>query len=72
MSRGLNATFRNAIDNNSFRLATLIHFYFGAGEDLYYTDYGSDLVDLSDGDTYLKVRLSGGHIRHTRSWCSKV
>ncbi len=44
MSRGLSTTWTNALDDNQFRLATLITIDFGGGSSFNLTDYGVNLT----------------------------
>lgn len=44
MSRGLSATWTAALDDNQFRLATLIRIVFSASSEINLTDYGVDLT----------------------------
>lgn len=44
MSRGLSTTWTTALDDNQFRLATLIRIVFSASSEINLTDYGVDLT----------------------------
>lgn len=44
MSRGLSTTWTTALDDNQFRLATLIRIVFGPSAEINLTDYGSDIT----------------------------